>query len=60
MIAIEVRGNAISWDSEFAGETDTLMASGAGITGEILGRHGRVRVFVRFDGVNAMAVSTDG
>ena len=60
VVAVHVGGDAIAWDAEFAGEADAFMTASTGIVRDVLICDGRIWIVVGLDGVDAVAVSTDG
>ena len=59
MIAVQVCGDAIARYTELLREPDTIVAPGTGIAGEILLGDRRARIFMRLDGMDAVAVGAD-
>ena len=59
MIAGQVRCLAASFHAKLLGEPNSFMAAGTGDLRDVLRRDGRIRIVVRLDGVNAVAVGTN-
>ena len=59
VIAGKVSGLATAFDAEFLREAHAFVAARAGGLRQVRGRHRRIRIEMRFDGVNAVAVGAD-
>jgi len=59
VIAVKVGGDTISGNAELAREPDAFVTTSAGISRKVLLGNRRVGIFVRLDGMDAVAIGTN-